>query len=426
MSASRAATRTGSWPRTGPGTRARPRRSRCSSTSPRRSSRSPRRRRTPLSPGPSTCAGRPGAPTTSPSTGCSWARARRRPRGTLLRRSAVPVAAGTLGEWLALADGPYVLALEAEDTNGNEARVTRRVVVDTLPPEPPVLDRRGQGAASRRLARPVLAAEPVGRRHRHPRLPERPPRELRRRSSSATARASSSPGRPTRTRRSRTASTATTSSPWTGRGTSRSPRTRRCQSLDNRAPRAVIVHPPDGTRFGYPVRVVAETPDLDVASVRFERRASGAADWVGFGEVRSAPPWETTLDPDAARRGGAGRRRARAAGGGDGRDRATPIPTRPAITVVYGDTTPPSAPTGLVARVDGADVTLTWTPVDAPDFASYSVYRDGERIAEGLTEPRHVDPGLAPEHLRVRRDRGRRRRERERPERARARRSSTR
>ena len=63
----------------------------------------------------------------------------------------------------------------------------------------------------------------------------------------------------------------------------------------------------------------------------------------------------------------------------------------------YGDTTPPPAPTGLVARVDGADVTLVWTPVTAPDLASYRLYRDGERIAQDLTEPRHVDPGLAPQ-----------------------------
>src|SRR5262249_26416653 len=58
---------------------------------------------------------------------------------TLLARSTVPVSAGALGEWLAVADGPYVLSLEAEDTAGNVARVTEPVVVDTQPPVPPVL-----------------------------------------------------------------------------------------------------------------------------------------------------------------------------------------------------------------------------------------------------------------------------------------------
>jgi hypothetical protein len=82
---------------------------------------------------PSTCAARLGA-ATSPSTGCS-SRGRREvePAASLVRS----VASGTLGQWLALADGPK--RPRAEDTNGNEARVTRRVVVDTLPPEPPVL-----------------------------------------------------------------------------------------------------------------------------------------------------------------------------------------------------------------------------------------------------------------------------------------------
>ena len=51
----------------------------------------------------------------------------------------MPLASGRLGEWLALADGPSVLALEADDTSGNRSRATRPVVVDTLPPDPPVL-----------------------------------------------------------------------------------------------------------------------------------------------------------------------------------------------------------------------------------------------------------------------------------------------
>ena len=155
------------------------------------------------------------------------------------------------------------------------------------------------------------------------------------------------------------------------------------------------MHPPDGTRFGYPVRVAAETPDLDVASVRFERRVPGAPGWTTFGEVRSAPPWETTLDPRPA--GGeelpAGAHELRAVA----TDRAGNTDPDPAsITVTYGDTTAPPAPTGLVARVDGSDVALAWTAVDAADLATYRVYRDGERIAEGVAEPRHADPGLDP------------------------------
>src|SRR5207245_95198 len=58
---------------------------------------------------------------------------------TLLRRSTLPVAAGVLGPWVAAQPGPYTIVLEAEDTSGNQARVTVNVTVDTEPPEAPVL-----------------------------------------------------------------------------------------------------------------------------------------------------------------------------------------------------------------------------------------------------------------------------------------------
>ena len=311
----------------------------------------------------------------------------------LLRQSAVPVAAGTLGEWLALADGPYVLAIEAEDTNGNEARVTRRVVVDTLPPEPPVLIAVAKESPPADWLvpswQPSPSADVIGTLvYRNGRLANSTSVVLGDRKGFLV------PGTSYKDETLPDGEHCYYVVAMDGAGNESIASNVRCQSLDNRAPRAVIVHPPDGTRFSYPVRVVAETPDLDIASVRFERRASGNADWVGFGDVRTDPPWETTLDPDPV--GG----EELAAGAHDLRAVATdktgntdPDPTP--ITVVYGDTTPPSAPTGLVAQVDGADVTLTWTAVDDPDWASYSVYRDGERIADSLTEPRHIDPGLA-------------------------------
>ena len=59
----------------------------------------------------------------------------------------MPVAGGHLGEWLALADGPYVLALEADDTHGNTGRIVETVVVDTQPPAPPVLTDVAQPAS---------------------------------------------------------------------------------------------------------------------------------------------------------------------------------------------------------------------------------------------------------------------------------------
>jgi subtilase family serine protease len=312
----------------------------------------------------------------------------------LLRSSSVPVPAGTLGEWLAVGDGPYVLALDAKDTNGNEARVTRRVVVDMVPPEPPVLVAVAKEPAPADWLVPSWLPSPspdvIGTLvYRNGHLANATSIVLGDRKGYLV------PGTSYKDEKLPDGEHCYYVVAMDAAGNESAPSIdTKCQSLDNHAPHAVVTNPPDGARFGYPVRVIAETPDLDVASVRFERRAGGVGDWVAFGEARTAPPWETTLDPKPL--GGeelaAGPHELRAVAT-DRSGNTDPDPAR--ITVVYGDTTPPSAPAGLLARVDGTDVTLTWTPVDAPDVASYRLYRDGERIAEGLTEPRHVDSGLA-------------------------------
>jgi len=46
-------------------------------------------------------------------------------------------------------------------------------------------------------------------------------------------------------------------------------------------------------------------------------------------------------------------------------------------------------PQHLVAQIDGNDVVLEWQ--EASMATTYNVYRDGERIAEGLTEPTYTD-----------------------------------
>jgi subtilase family serine protease/flagellar hook assembly protein FlgD len=308
-----------------------------------------------------------------------------------LRRSSVPVAAGTLGEWLALEDGPHVLALEADDANGNAARVTRRVVVDTVPPAPPVLVAVGkeQPPADWLLPtwEPSPSADVIGTLvYRNGRLANAASVVLGdRRGYLVQGTSYEDEGLPDGEHCYRVAA-------MDAAGNESAPSEGICQSLDNHPPAAVIVSPPDGTRFSYPLRVAAETLDLDVASVRFERRTPGAA-WMAFGEVSSAP-WEATLDPQPV--GGeelaTGPHELRAVA----TDQAGNTDPNPAfVTVVYGDTTAPPAPTGLVARGDGTDVALTWTPPDAPDVASYRLYRDGERTAEGVVEPTYVDAGLA-------------------------------
>ena len=83
-------------------------------------------------------------------------------------------------------------------------------------------------------------------------------------------------------------------------------------------------------------------------------------------------------------------------------------PDPAAIVVVHGDTEPPPAPTDLVARVNGVDVTLSWAAPSAPDLDGYRVYRDGDRIADGLVETTFPDTGLELADLLLHGDRRRR------------------
>ena len=101
-----------------------------------------------------------------------------------------------------------------------------------------------------------------------------------------------------------------------GAGNVSAPSNEICRTLDNRPPRAVIVQPADGARFEFALSLMADTPDLDVASVQFQLRTLGSADWQNLGAARTdgavdrdARPFE----PDV--------RQLRAAGGGDGRRR---------------------------------------------------------------------------------------------------------
>ena len=206
---------------------------------------------------------------------------------TLLRRSSVPVAGGKLGEWLALVDGPHVLALEAEDTNGNEARVTRRVVVDTLPPEPPVLVAVAKEQAPADWLVPSWQPSPsedvVGTLvYRNGRLANSTSIVIGDKTGFLV------PGdHPTRTGRSPTAITATGWSPWTGRGTSRSPRTRSA-SRSTTAPRthSSFTHrtgPASATRCGSRPRRRTSTWPRSGSSAGSPARTSGRP------SARSAP-----------------------------------------------------------------------------------------------------------------------------------------
>jgi fibronectin type 3 domain-containing protein/flagellar hook assembly protein FlgD len=307
---------------------------------------------------------------------------------TLLERSSLPVAAASLGAWEALGAGPYVLALEADDDTGNTARVTVAVAVDNVAPTAPVLATLVNAPSSDALTATWHASpEPDVRGYL-----------LYRNGLLANAdgvvvgdlRPYLLPG----------PSYVDAALPdgehcyrvvaMDQAGNLSPPSNPLCQALDNRRPQAVIVEPPDGTRFEFPLHVLADTPDRDVQQAQFQVKPAAESTWQALGAADTQAPFEVTLDP-AALAPGAYDLRALA------RDAAGEDPGPASIRVVYGDTTAPAAPQGLVARVDGRAVSLAWSPNAEADLAGYHVWRGVERITEApVSSTSFVDTVAAP------------------------------
>jgi fibronectin type 3 domain-containing protein len=55
------------------------------------------------------------------------------------------------------------------------------------------------------------------------------------------------------------------------------------------------------------------------------------------------------------------------------------------------DRFPPAVPTGLTAVPGTRTIELVWERNSEKDFASYRVYRDGQKVAEGQTAPAYSD-----------------------------------
>lgn len=65
----------------------------------------------------------------------------------------------------------------------------------------------------------------------------------------------------------------------------------------------------------------------------------------------------------------------------------------PSATIAFKpvDKFPPAVPTGLTAVPGTRSIELVWDRNTERDFATYQVYRDGKKIAEGLTAPAYSD-----------------------------------
>ncbi|HVS66651.1 MAG TPA: FlgD immunoglobulin-like domain containing protein [Thermoanaerobaculia bacterium] len=316
----------------------------------------------------------------------------------LLRRSPAATTSGVLGLWdtSGAPEGEEVgLTLEAEDTSGNVARVSIVLTVDNEPPAVPeglVASVAGDGAGDDVdlswqanvesdllgyvLLRDGVTIDALGR-----------PTGGDLRDVALTGTSHRDADRPDGTFSYRVIAIDRA-------GNASAPSAPALATVETGAPVISIVEPTDGARVEGIVPVLVESPDLDVAEVRFEVRETGAPDWTLLGVDQEAP-WGTEWDA-APLPFGLYELRATAVDGGGAEGPAD------LVTVELTELTPPPAPLALVLDVDGDEVSLSWPPVDTLDLAGYHVERSSDggeswlRLdADPITATARADVGVA-------------------------------
>jgi Tol biopolymer transport system component/flagellar hook assembly protein FlgD/subtilase family serine protease len=142
-------------------------------------------------------------------------------------------------------------------------------------------------------------------------------------------------------------------------------------TLDQHAPSATILSPTPLARLSGAVTVVADTPDLDVASVRIEARSAPSGAFVVLGASTSRP-YAARLDPAVF--GGVMEIRAIATDKG-GRSDSLP-------QSVFSFYDPPLLPIAVAQHVDQDMVSTGWTdPNPAGRLAAVTIERDGQVVS---------------------------------------------
>lgn len=140
-------------------------------------------------------------------------------------------------------------------------------------------------------------------------------------------------------------------------------------TLDTSPPRLFWVEPDSGARFDATIRLRVQSPDADIAEVRFAWRPAAGGPWTPLGAPITAAPYVLDWAPGTLAFGEYELRALARDGGG----REDPQP--PVVTVRYSDLTPPGPPTGLDVRTDGFDVVTTWLGSPSTDVTAYRIYR---------------------------------------------------
>lgn len=138
---------------------------------------------------------------------------------------------------------------------------------------------------------------------------------------------------------------------------------------DENPPHVEIVRPQEGLVFDAAIEVAADSPERDIAEVRFAWRALGDSAWNPLGSPLTERPWRTTFDPEGLEYGPYELTAVATDEGG------LVDPQPQVVQVEYADLTPPAPPTGLVARADGDEVTAQWDANTEDDLSGYLVER---------------------------------------------------
>lgn len=305
---------------------------------------------------------------------------------TELRRSPVPISGSRLVQWdsWGLPDGLYSLRLEAEDLSGNQAVDTVQVEIDNTPPQAPTLNLPAVLQADVSLTwKPNPESDIAGYLlYRNGRLAN----------ASGVVIGPLTPyllaGLDYQDARLKDGNFVYTLIAVDLAGNQSLPSAERVVEIDTHAPRASIVEPRMGESFEAPLAVVADSEDLDIASIQLQYRSTGTELWQNLGVKLNSPPYAATLDPNMLSLSfGELELRALAT------DRGGQVGPDPAVTrIEYRDMTPPVAPVGLTVSFDCDEVALDWSASAEADLAGYNVYRtyDNGYLARQNSQPLQV------------------------------------
>ena len=138
--------------------------------------------------------------------------------------------------------------------------------------------------------------------------------------------------------------------------------------VDRRAPHAVLAGITSGDEFEHGLFLNAQVEDLDVAEVRFEYRISGTGDWQLI-KTDTAAPYHHQWDTSALDYGDYDLR----ALASDTRGNVDPNPD--VLNLHKLDLTRPEMPLNLRLKVQGGEISLSWTASTSTDVVGYELQR---------------------------------------------------